>query len=70
MPQLIMGLYACFLYVDNQCHILCLVIYMLQPAHMLNKDIRSLSSYQSIHQNPFKGLDVFHAPIITTSILL
>jgi hypothetical protein len=33
---------ACFHHVDNQCHILCLVIYMLQSAHMLNKDIRSL----------------------------
>jgi hypothetical protein len=33
---------ACFHHVDDQCHILCLVIYMLLPAHMLNKDIRSL----------------------------
>jgi hypothetical protein len=33
---------ACFHHVDNQCHILCFVIYMLPPAHMLNKDIRPL----------------------------
>jgi hypothetical protein len=36
-------LIACFHHADNQCHILCLVIYMLQPTHMLNKDIKSLT---------------------------
>jgi hypothetical protein len=50
---------ACFHHVDNQCHILCLVIYMLQPAHMLNKDIRSLIQLSINTPKPTKGLDVF-----------
>jgi hypothetical protein len=52
-------LIACFLNVDNQCHILCLVIYMLQPAHMLNKNIRSLIKLSINTTKPTKGLDVF-----------
>jgi hypothetical protein len=62
MPNLSCILIAYFLNVDNQCHILCLVIYMLQPAHMLNKDIRSLI-YLSINTpKPTKGPDVFQSP--------
>jgi hypothetical protein len=37
--------------------------YIYQPVHMLDKDIRSLISCQSIHQNPLKGLDVLQ-PVI------
>jgi hypothetical protein len=42
IPQLILYNNGLSSHIDVQYHISCFVIYMLQPAHMLNKDIRSL----------------------------